>query len=192
LLPAPWPAGLRQPQAPNTSVGIDLGLENVIALSDGTKIEAPRLYRASEAKFSTLQRAKKTPKRIRRIHAKIANRRKDWQHKTTAKIAKQYGLIVVGDVSPSKLAKTAFAKSVLDAGWAGLKQMLLYKSLRNGGGTLEVSEAYTSQVTSCCGVLPDERPRGILGLRTKRDSLRLWERPLRVGLHTLVEGAQHV
>jgi putative transposase len=185
-------------QAPNTRVGIDLGLEKVIALSDGTKIAAPRLYRASEARLATLQRAKKTPKRVRRIHAKTANRRKDWQHKVTSKITKQYGLIVVGDVSPSKLAKTRFAKSVLDAGWAGLKQMFSYKSIRNGGGTLEVNEAWTSQVTSCCGVMPDERPRGIRGLGIREivcDCGNVLDRDvnaarniLRLGLETLAGG----
>ena len=32
------------------------------------------------------------------------------------------------------------AKSVLDAGWSDFKRMLSYKSIRNGGSTLEVSE----------------------------------------------------
>lgn len=189
-------------RAPNTRVGIDLGLESVIALSDGTKIAAPRLFRASEAKLANLQRARKTPKRIHRIHAKIANRRKDWQHKVTAKIAKEYGLIVVGDVSPSKIAKSRFAKSVLDAGWAGLKGMFSYKSIRNGGGTIEANEAWTSQTTSCCGVLPNGRPRGIRGLGIREivcDCGNVLDRDvnaarniLRVGLDTLVEGARHV
>jgi transposase len=63
------------------ALGIDLGLETLAALSDGRDIEMPRFYRKSEAAHATAQRAKKTPKRIRRIHAKIANRRKDFLHK---------------------------------------------------------------------------------------------------------------
>jgi hypothetical protein len=50
-------------------------------LSDGRAIEAPKFYRKSEAALATAQRANKTPKRIRRIHAKIAKRRKDFLHK---------------------------------------------------------------------------------------------------------------
>jgi IS605 OrfB family transposase len=103
-------------------------------------------------------------KRVKAIHAKARNRRKDFLHKESTKLAKKFGLIVVGDVSPSKIARSRFAKSVLDAGWADLKQMLSYKAIRHGGGTLQVSERYTSQTCSECGSLPASRPKGIAGL----------------------------
>jgi putative transposase len=154
-------------RAPVTHVGIDLGLKNLATLSTGDKIEIRQFYRKSEGRLATAQLARKTPKRVRNIHAKVANRRKDFLHKESAKLAKKFGLIVVGDVSPSKLAKTRMAKSVLDAGWADFKRMLSYKALMHGGSTLEVSEAYTSQVCSECGRLPPSRPKGIadLGIR---------------------------
>jgi transposase len=159
-------------EAPNTRVGIDLGLESVITLSqplaDGRqKVEPPQFYRKSEEKLATLERAKKTPKRIRKIHRKIANRRKDWQHQTTAQITKEFGFIAFGDVSSSKLAKTNMAKSVLDAGWAGIKNQLSYKALMRAGMGIETNEASTSQVTSRCGIKPDGRPKGIRGLRIR-------------------------
>lgn len=181
-------------------VGIDLGLKDLATLSNGEKIEAPRLYRASEEKLATAQRARKTPKRVRTIHAKIANRRKDFLHKASAKIAKEHGLIVISDVSSSKLAQTRMAKSVLDAGWSDFTRMLSYKAIRHGGSALEVSERYTSQTCSTCGALPTSRPRGIAGL-----SNRLWvcdecgtehDRDhnaainiLGIGLNTLIGGA---
>jgi len=149
--------------APLSSVGIDLGLHTMATLSTGEKIEAPRLYRASEGNLGTAQRARKI-KRARAIHAKVANRRKDFLHKVSAKIAKEFGLIVVGDVSPKKLAKTNMAKSVLDAGWSDFKRFLSYKSIRNGGSTLEVSERFSSQVCSVCGAMPPSRPKGIADL----------------------------
>jgi putative transposase len=154
-------------RAPVSRVGIDLGLKELATLSTGPKIAIPKLYRKSEQRLATAQRARKTPKRVRTIHAKVANRRKDLLHKESTKLAKKFGLIVVGDVSPSKLAKTRMAKSVLDAGWADFKRMLSYKALMHGGSTLEVSEAYTSQVCSECGSLPPSRPKGIadLGIR---------------------------
>jgi putative transposase len=102
----------------------------------------PRFYRKSEEKLATAQRANKTPKRIRNIHVKIANRRKDFLHKQSARIVKEYGLVVVGNVNPSRLAKTNMAKSVRDAGWAGFKHMLSYKETTHGGRCLEVNEAY--------------------------------------------------
>jgi IS605 OrfB family transposase len=152
--------------ASNSKVGIDLGLKNLAVLSDGDVVEAPQFYRKNEAAIATAQRAKKG-KRARATHSKIANRRKDFLHKASTRIAKEYGLIVVGNIGPSKLAKTHLAKSIHDAGWADFKRMLSYKSIRNGGSTLEVSEAFSSQVCSECGSLPTSRPRGIadLGIR---------------------------
>ena len=184
--------------APNTRIGIDLGLKDFATLSSGEKIAAPQFCRRSESKLATAQRARKTPKRVRLIHAKTANRRKDFLHKASARLAKDYGLIVVGDVSPSKLAKTRMAKSVLDAGWADFKRMLAYKSLRNGGSTIEVSEAYTTQACAECGRIAG--PKGQAGLNeriwccgdcgsTHDRDLNAARNILRLGLQSLTGGA---
>jgi putative transposase len=189
--------------AANNRVGVDLGLNNLATLSTGEAVKAPRLYRKSEKKLATAQRARKKPKRLRTIHAKIRNRRKDFLHKTSAKLAKEFGLIVVGDVNPSRLAKTRMAKSTLDPGWADLKRMLSYKAIRHGGSMLEVPEAWTTQTCSECGSLPPSRPKGIAGLGIREwrcdDRGTVHDRDvnsarhiLRRGLATLVEGARHV
>lgn len=181
------------------AVGIDLGLKDLATLSDGARIAAPRLYRASEVALGTAQRARKT-KRARAIHAKVAARRRDALHKASSALAKKYGLIVIGDVSPSKLARTNMAKSIHDAGWSDLKMMLSYKAMMHGGRTLEVSERLSSQVCSECGSLPPSRPKGIadLGKRvwacddcgTVHDrDVNAARNILRVGLDTLRLGA---
>lgn len=180
-------------------IGIDLGLKDFASFSNGGKIEIPQFYRKSEQALGMAQRARKT-KRMRAIHRKVANRRKDFLHKASTALAKEYGLIVVGDVSPSKLAQTKMAKSVLDAGWSDFKRMLSYKALMHGGEVIEVSERMTTQTCSHCGALPDGRPRGIAGL-----GIREWtcdecgtvhdrdvnaaKNILRLGLETLAEGA---
>lgn len=187
--------------APLKYVGIDLGLKDLATLSTGEKIEAPQFYRKSEAALANAQRRKKT-KRARVIAAKVANRRKDFLHKASSRLAKEYGLIVIGDVSPSRLAQTSMAKSVLDAGWSRFKDMLSWKlQLCSGGMLLEVSEHLTTQVCSDCGVVGGPRGLKDLGIREwacgdcgsvhDRDvnSARLI---LRAGLRTLVEGAHHV
>lgn len=186
--------------APLNRVGVDLGLKDLVTLSDGRKIEMPRFYRKSEAALAIAQRARKT-KRTRAIHAKIANRRKDFIHKLSHQLSKEFGLIVIGDVSASNLAQTRMAKSVLDAGWSDLKRCLSYKSIRNGGSTLEVSERLTTQMCSACGSLPEGRPRGIahLGIRQWQcgDCGTTHDRDVnaalniaRAGLRTLAEGAR--
>jgi IS605 OrfB family transposase len=185
--------------APTTRVGIDLGLHTMATLSTGDKIEAPRLYRASETKLGTAQRAQKT-KRVRAIHAKVANRRKDHLHKASAKIAKEFGTIVVGDVEPKKLAQTRMAKSIHDAGWSDFRNMLAYKAIRHGARCVVVSERMSTQTCSECGCLPSSRPRGIAGLGIREwrcdDCGTVHDRDvnaarniLRVGLDALVEGA---
>ena len=186
-------------QAINARIGIDLGTKTLATLSNGAKIDMPAFYRASEAKLATLQRARKS-KRVKAIHAKIRNRRKDFLHKATTNLVRQYGFIAVGNVNPAKLARTNMAKSILDAGWSDLRTMLTWKSrLRGGGMCLESPEHLTTRTCSECGCLPPSRPRGIAGLRIRdwicddcgavhdRD-VNAAKNILRIGLDTLVEG----
>lgn len=181
------------------AVGIDLGLKDMATLSDGNAIPAMKFYRQSEQALATMQRAKKT-KKVRAIHVKIANRRKDFLHKQSLCIAQNYGLIFVGDVKPSKIAKTRMAKSSLDAGWASFKNMLAYKAVMHGGRMIEVDERWTTQTCSSCGSLPPSRPKGITGLGIREwtcdDCGTVHDRDvnaakniLRIGLDTLAEGA---
>lgn len=164
VVDVPEPAPVKRTQA----VGIDLGLKDVATCSDGQRLENNRFYRDMEDRLAVAQRAGKK-QRVRGIHAKIRNRRKDAAHKFSRRIVDQYGAIYVGDVSSSKLAKTRMAKSVYDAGWRQLKTMLEYKCDHAGIGFKEIGEAYTTQTCSSCGALPDSRPKGIAGL-----GIRLW------------------
>jgi putative transposase len=98
------------------------------------------------------------------IHAKIANRRKDFLHKLSTRLVGQHGAVFVGNVNAQALAKTKMAKSVLDASWSAFRTMLKYKSDNAGVWFEEVNEAYSTQTCSNCGAQPDSRPRGIAGL----------------------------
>ena len=143
------------------SIGIDLGLRDFAVMSDGTKIQAQRLYRGAEAKLAVAQRANKKT-RVKAIHAQIANRRKDFLHKLSTRLVSQNGAIFVGNVNAAGLAKTKMAKSVLDAGWSTFRAMLQYKSDNAAVWFDEVNESYTTQTCSCCGSI--EGPKGLLGL----------------------------
>jgi len=149
------------------AVGIDLGLRELAAFSDPTleSIEAQRFYRDLESKLATAQRANKKD-RVKCIHAKIANRRKDHLHKLSTKLAKNYCVIVVGNVSSIKLVKTKMAKSVLDAGWSKLKIQLGYKSHWAASVFKEVNESFSTQDCSACGTRAG--PKGHEGLKVER------------------------
>lgn len=146
----------------NGSVGIDLGLKTCASTSDGQKIDG-RFYRALESKLGEAQRAGKK-RRVKSIHAKITNQRKELLHKFTTRLVKANAAIFVGDVASAKLVKTTMAKSTLDAGWSMLKTMLEYKSRQAGIVYEEVSEAHTTQTCSCCRTISASSPKGRAGL----------------------------
>ena len=144
------------------SVGIDLGLKEVAVASNGQRIEG-RFYRKLEADLGIAQRAHKK-RRVKAIHAKIANQRKDALHKFSTALVRENAAIFVGDVASAKLVKTKMAKSTLDAGWASLRAMLEYKSHQAGIVFEVVNESYTTQTCSCCGAIPASSPKGRAGL----------------------------
>ena len=148
-----------------SAVGIDLGLKECATTSDGDKLQG-RWFRELEPQLAAAQRARKK-KRVKAIHAKIANRRKDAIHKFTTNLVKNNAAIFVGDVASAKLVKTKMAKSTLDAGWAMLKTMLEYKSHQAGIVFEVVSESYSTQTCSCCGTIPASSPKGRAGLRIR-------------------------
>ena len=147
-------------------IGIDLGLKTTATCSNGDVLARQNFYRNFELKLAKAQRAKRK-NRVRAIHAKIKNSRKDAIHKFTTKIVRENSLIVVGNISSQKLAKTNMAKSVLDAGWFMLKTQLEYKSVATQGVFIEVNESYTTQTCSCCGCISSSSPRGRAGLRIR-------------------------
>jgi putative transposase len=147
-------------------VGIDLGLEDFVATSDGEKVSAPRFYRGLEPKIAIAQRAGKKD-RVRAIHAKIANRRRDSLHQFSTRLVREYDTIFVGNVNASALAKTPHAKSVLDASWSAFRTMLRYKCDFAGATFAEVNEAFSTQICSACDACSG--PKGIAGL-----GIRAW------------------
>ena len=132
--------------------------------SDGIIIEANKFYRKEEKKLAMAQRANKK-KKVQKIHAKIKNKRKDFNHKLSTELSKKYSAIFVGDVNSSALAKTKMAKSVYDAGWSQFKTMLLYKCEHTGAWYEEVNEAFSTQVCSTCGTRCGPKGLKELGIR---------------------------
>lgn len=149
------------------AVGIDLGLKDLCATSDGSTVEAQRFYRDLEPALATAQRAGKKH-RVKAIHAKIANRRKDALHKASTDIVRRHGAIFVGNVNASALVKTPAAKSVLDAGWSAFRTMLAYKSDDAGRWFAEIDEAYSTQDCSTCGSRTGPKGQAQLDVRRWR------------------------
>jgi IS605 OrfB family transposase len=151
----------------HAEIGIDLGCVNQLACSDKPEpYSRENLTRKYAQQLAMAQRAKKD-RRVKALHAKIANCRKDWPHKTTTDIVKRATLIVVGNVSSTTLAATRLAKSAYDAGWGQLRTLLHYKAIGLGATYCEVNESGSSVTCSVC-----LRKTGPSGLRTL--GVRVW------------------
>lgn len=145
-------------------LGIDLGLTNQIACSDGIVYQRPNITRQHEVALACAQRAGKK-KRAKAIQARIANTRADWTHKATTAIARRAKVIVIGDVSSAKLIKTPFAKSTLDASWHAIRHQLTYKANRLAGVCVSGPEPFSSVTCSNCGTRSGPSGLRALGVR---------------------------
>ena len=153
------------PAVEANALGIDLGLKDLMASSDGEKVEAQQFYRHLEPKLAIAQRAG-NKKRMRALHAKIANRRKDHLHQLSTRLVKKHAAIFVGDVNARALAQTSMAKSVLDAGWSAFRTMLQYKCDDAGVWFHEVDERFSTQECSSCHARTGPKGREGLAVRT--------------------------
>jgi putative transposase len=145
-------------------IGIDLGLKTLATCSDGQTVPAMQHYRRYQAALAVAQRAGNR-RRVKAIHAKIANARRDQAHKATTKIARENSFIAVGNVSASQLKRTRMAKSISDAGWFTFRQQLEYKASRHQAVCVVADERFTSVTCSECGSLSG--PKGQKGLRIR-------------------------
>ena len=118
--------------------GVDLGLNSLVALSDGTLIEAPRSYRKSEDKLRKLHRRLsgrcmgsnnrgKARVQLAIQCERVANQRRDFAYKTARSIVNRYEKVVVEDLKISNMVRNRhLSKSIGDAGWGLLRDALTY------------------------------------------------------------------
>ncbi len=141
-------------------VGIDLGLKTSAVLSDGMVIENKAEFRKLEEKLGKAQRTHKK-KQAKKIHAKIKNKRRDFLHMETTKVAKRYHTVFVGDVS-GKFVQSGNGKSSTDASIGVIRDLLKYKAIRHSGHCFDVSENSSTVTCSICH--KKTGPSGLSGL----------------------------
>lgn len=142
--------------AVDCKIGVDLGLTHFAILSTGEKIAAPNTFRKNEAKLAKLQRrlAKKTKGSNRRrkaklkvakLHAKIADSRRDFLHKLSTRLINENQVIAVESLSVSNMQKNrCLSKSIADASWSEFLRQLEYKARWYGRELIGIDRWYPS------------------------------------------------
>ncbi len=106
--------------------------------------------------YQNWQRAQKQKTRYQQ---RIANKRKDYLHKLTTNLVKQYDVIVIEDLKAKNLQKNHhLAKSIANASWHQFRTMLEYKCSWYGKQLIVVKPNYTSQICSQCGYHSGKKP----------------------------------
>ena len=94
-----------------------------------------------------------------RYQARIANKRKDYLHKLTTDLVRNYDVIVIEDLKTKNLQKNhRLAKSITNASWYLFRTMLEYKCKWYGKQLITVKPNYTSQICSNCGYHSGKKP----------------------------------
>ena len=144
--------------------GFDLGLNDFAIFDSGEVIENPKYYRKSQDKLAKEQRKlnhctkgsrnyKKYKLKVAKLHEKIKNQRKDFQHKWSRKIVNENQVIISEDLNVKGMLKNhKLAKSISDASFASFCNMISYKASEQQRTYVKIGTFYlSSKLCHCCG-----------------------------------------
>ena len=156
-------AAERTSQSGKAVLGVDLGLNRLVATSTGEFVEAPKFYRKAEGRLHTLQRALDRKKmgsrnymraklRLAKAHRKIQRQRDDFLHKLSSAVVSRADVLVFEDLKNEAMVQNHnLAKSIRDASWGKLLRYTSYKASSAGKMVRVVSPRGTSVNCSRCG-----------------------------------------
>jgi putative transposase len=155
-------------------IGIDAGLMSLVVLSTGEKIANPRHEGADRRRLTRAQRAlarkqrgstnrAKARVKVARVHARIADRRRDHLHKLSTRLVREHQTVVVEDLNVRGMTGNhTLARAISDAAWSELRRLLAYKCAWYGRELLVVDRWLPSSKTcSACGHVAEVLPLSV-------------------------------
>ncbi len=152
-------------------IGLDLGLKSMVITSDGHTHGNPKFFAKDEKKLARAQRrlAKKRKgsknrdkarKKVARIHARIADRRRDYQHQLSTQIIRENQVVCVESLSVKNMVQNhCLAKAISDVGWGEFLRQLEYKAGWYGRTLVKIDKWYPSSKRCFdCGHVLDSLP----------------------------------
>jgi putative transposase len=153
------------------AVGIDAGLTHLVTLSTGEKVSNPRYehvdrlrlvraHRALDRKKPGSANRAKARRRIARVYARIADRRRDHLHKLTTRLVRENQTLVIEDLTVRNMVKNhVLARAISDAGWRQFRELLEYKAAWYGRNLVVIDRWYPStKRCSTCGTVAATMP----------------------------------
>ncbi|KPQ31847.1 MAG: transposase [Phormidesmis priestleyi Ana] len=155
-------------------VGIDLGVTSLAVLSTGEKVLNPKGFKAKYRKLRKAQKAlsrkqkgsrnrDKARLRVARVHAEIADARKDNLHKLTTRLVRENQTIAVEDLAVKNMVKNRkLSQAISDASWGELVRQLEYKCDWYGRTLVKIDRWFpSSKRCHDCGHVVDKLPLNI-------------------------------
>ncbi|MFL5700711.1 MAG: RNA-guided endonuclease InsQ/TnpB family protein [Ktedonobacteraceae bacterium] len=140
----------------NKQVGLDLGLKSMVITSDGHSYGNPTFFAQDEKKLAKAQRRhakkqngsqnrRKAQLKVARIHARIADRRRDSQHKLSTEIIRENQIVCVESLHVKNMVQNhKLAKAISDVGWSEFVRQLAYKAEWYGRTLIKIDTWYPS------------------------------------------------
>lgn len=152
----------REPTGRTT--GVDVGLTTFATTVDPDHdIPNPRFARRAARELATANRnlartergskgRERTRRRVARVHARIANQRRDHHHKTTRDLVRVFDVIGIEDLRVANMVRNRhLARSISDAGWAEWATILEHQARKADSTVVRFDAKNTTQTCSDCG-----------------------------------------